>query len=192
MPRPTKANDHGHRPAARGGWLRRLYPRRIARSRDGAAAVEFALVSIPFTALLMATLETALQFFAAQTFETAIAAAGRLIRTGQAQEQGLDAAQFREQVCDLMGQAFDCEGKLKIDVRTYESFADIDFSQPVDEDGNLIEDFTYDPGDGGDIVVVRAFYEWPVYVNLLGSASGTLANGKRLLAAGTAFRNEPF
>ena len=40
--------------------------------------------------------------------------------------------------------------------------------------------------------MVRAFYEWPVFVNLLGTNLATMANGKHLLAATAAFRNEPF
>ena len=47
---------------------------------------------------------------------------------------------------------------------------------------------TYQPGGPGDIVVVRLFYQWPIYVSLLQNMSGS----KRLLIATAAFRNEPF
>lgn len=87
---------------------------------------------------------------------------------------------------------FDCESQLRVDVRTYSHFDSIDLADPIDEDGELIEDFEYDPGVGGELVVVRAFYEWPVFTNLLGLGLATLANGKHLIAATTAFRNEPF
>ena len=54
--------------AARG---HRLLPARaacrFARHQDGTAAVEFALVAVPFLALLFAILETALVFFTGQT-----------------------------------------------------------------------------------------------------------------------------
>ena len=46
--------------------------RRFARQQDGAAAVEFALVAVPFLALMFAILETALVFFAGQTLEAAV------------------------------------------------------------------------------------------------------------------------
>ena len=75
--------------------------------------------------------------------------------------------------------------------RTF-SFDSIDLTNPVDGDGNLVKNFTYQPGNGGDIVVVRAFYEWPVFVTLLGLNFGNLANGAHLLSATAAFRNEPF
>jgi hypothetical protein len=56
----------------------------------------------------------------------------------------------------------------------------------------LITTFEYDPGDAGEIVVVRTFYEWPLHTNLLGLGLANLSNGKRLIASATAFRNEPF
>lgn len=150
------------------------------------------MVAVPFFALMMAILENGLLFFASQTIENAVAEAGRLVRTGQAQTQGLDEDSFRTEICQSMGFVFDCENDLRIDVRTYEDFSSIDLAQPIDEDGNLIEDFEYSPGDAGDIVVVRAFYEWPIYVNLLGAGLANLSNGSYLIAASTAFRNEPF
>ena len=60
--------------------------RRFARRQDGAAAVEFAFIAVPFLALLFAILETALVFFAGQSLESAVADTGRLIMTGQAQQ----------------------------------------------------------------------------------------------------------
>jgi hypothetical protein len=87
---------------------------------------------------------------------------------------------------------FGCTANLKIDVRTSETFDSINLDDPV-EDGELkTDDFTYDDGKGGDIVVVRAFYEWPTFVKLLGQDYSNLANGKHLLAATAAFKNEPF
>ena len=47
---------------------------------------------------------------------------------------------------------------------------------------------TYQPGGPGDIVVVRLFYQWPIYVSLLSNMTGN----NRLLVATSAFRNEPF
>jgi len=41
-------------------------------------------------------------------------------------------------------------------------------------------------------VVVRAFYAWPIIVNGLGNNFTNLGNGDLLLAATSAFRNEPF
>ena len=83
--------------------MRRLIPARLARRfmrrQDGAAAVEFALVALPFLALTFAILETALVFFAGQTLEAAAADPARLIMTGQAQTGGFDKDAFKAAVC---------------------------------------------------------------------------------------------
>jgi hypothetical protein len=54
--------------------------------------------------------------------------------------------------------------------------------------GNL----KYCPGNAGDIVVVRLFYQWPLFVTRLGYNISNLAGNQRLLVATAAFRNEPF
>ena len=41
-------------------------------------------------------------------------------------------------------------------------------------------------------MVVRLFYQWPVYVSLLGFTLPNMAGDKRLLVATAAFRNEPY
>jgi hypothetical protein len=46
--------------------------------------------------------------------------------------------------------------------------------------------------DFGNGTVVGAFYEWPTFVHMLGQDYSNLSNGKHLLAATAAFKNEPF
>jgi hypothetical protein len=50
----------------------------------------------------------------------------------------------------------------------------------------------YSPGVQGSIVVVTLYYEWPIYVSLLGSNLSNLNGGSRLLVATSVFRNEPY
>lgn len=179
-------------PAFLGAWWEHARTRRFVSDRRGATAVEFGLVALPFLALLLAILQMALVFFAGQTIETAVSRAARLVRTGQVQEQKLSAEQFKAEVCRVMASLFGCGSRLMVDVRTFQTFDSIDLGNPVDADGNLIKNFVYHPGGGGDIVVVRAFYEWPIYARILGFDLANLANGNHLLAATAAFRNEPF
>jgi Flp pilus assembly protein TadG len=163
----------------------------FSRNQNGATAVEFALIALPFTALMFAILETALLFLAGQTFETAVADVSRVIRTGQAQKQSYNATSIKNLICDRISAMFNCDN-LALDVRTSATFDSINLDDPVD-DGELKTDgFTYVAGKGGDIVVVRAFYEWPTFVHLLGMDYSNLADGKHLLAATSAFKNEPF
>jgi Flp pilus assembly protein TadG len=170
----------------------RLQVRRLKRNQDGATAVEFALISIPFFALIFAIIEIGLVFFAGQVLETAVADSGRLVLTGQAQNGNFNAARFRQEVCRRSYGMFDCGSRMHIDVRTSQSFANANLQRPVDANGNIMNNFTYNPGDAGDIVVVRVFYEWPVIVPGLGNDLRNMSGNRRLLVATSAFRNEPF
>jgi Flp pilus assembly protein TadG len=162
--------------------------RRFARKEDGAAAIEFGMVGVPFIALFFAIFEAAFVFFAGQTLETAAADSARLIMTGQAQTQGMGQSAFKEAVCARIYGLFDCQNGVRIDVKTYPSYATVDLTNPLDANGNFQNNQTYQPGVAGDIVVVRLFYQWPVYVSLLQNMTGN----KRLLVATAVFRNEPF
>jgi Flp pilus assembly protein TadG len=167
---------------------------RFGRDRAGASALEFAIVALPFTLLLLATFEVGVVYFANLSLENATSRGARLIRTGQAQGQGFDAARFKSELCKRITPPVTCSG-LKLDVRSYDNFAGAaaGLTNPLDSNGNLKTNFSYDPGAGGDVVVVRAFYEWPLTARLPKViAMSNMGNGDRLLVATAAFRNEPF
>jgi Flp pilus assembly protein TadG len=165
--------------------------RRFRRDKDGVAAVEFALVAGPFLFLLFAIIEMAMVFFAGQVLETATSSASRLIMTGQAQSQNFDQAAFKNEICKKTSALMNCAG-IAVDVRTYTSFGSASASKPVSSGTVNYSGMSYTQGAGGDIVVVRTVYEWPVLMPTFGLTIGDLANGKRLLMATAAFRNEPF
>jgi Flp pilus assembly protein TadG len=166
--------------------------RRFIRHSRATTSVEFGLLAAPFVALSFATLQTAIIFFAGQALETAAATSARLILTGQAQIQGWSAAQFKQQVCDNITGLFNCQNGVYIDVENYASFADANLSSPI-TNGNLnTSAMNYNPGGPGDIVVVRLYYQYPVYMNLLGFSLSDLNGGFNLLAATAIFKNEPY
>jgi Flp pilus assembly protein TadG len=166
--------------------------RQFGRDRSGASALEFALVAVPTILLLLAILQIGLVFFANFVLEHATAQGARLIRTGQAQGQGFDAAAFRNEVCKYLTAPLSCAG-LKLDVRRFKNFSSADLTNPLDAGGALKTSFSYDPGTGGDVVVVRGFYEFdipglmPIEISM-----SNMQGGSRILIATAAFRNEPF
>jgi Flp pilus assembly protein TadG len=164
--------------------------RRFVRQQDGASAVEFGLIAAPFLALVFAIMETAIIFFSGQALETAVADSGRLIMTGQAKD--FSQSQFKEAVCAKIYGLFNCSTGVYVDVQKFSSFANVTMTSPVDANGNFQNNMNYDHGGPGDIVVVRLFYQWPVYVALLGFDLHNMNGGKRLLVATSAFRNEPY
>jgi Flp pilus assembly protein TadG len=166
--------------------------RRFARHQHGAAAIEFALVIVPFVALLFAIIETAIVFFASQVLETAVADSARLILTGQAQNGGYNQTTFKNAVCARISGLFNCSGGIYVDVRTFADFAAISMTSPVDANGNLVNNFVYQPGKAGQIVVVRLLYQWPIYMQIWNPLLTNMSGNKRLLIATAAFRNEPF
>jgi len=171
--------------------------RRFIRRQDGAVAVEFALVALPFLALMFAIMETALLFFAQQSLETVATDSARLIMTGQAQNQNFDRDKFKKAVCDRVAGLFDCMNGLNIDVQTFQSFAKLVEGQanpiPLDSSGNIdANKLGYQTGGPGDIVVVRLMYLWPITIPLPGYNLADVSGNKRLMISTVAFRNEPY
>jgi Flp pilus assembly protein TadG len=166
--------------------------RRFRRNRKGSAAVEFALVAPIFFAVLFAIIELALVFFASQILETVTQDTARLIMTGQAQSAGFTQAKFKEEVCARLTVMFDCLNGVSIDVKSYPTFATVDISNPIDAAKNFVPPNNYLPGGPTDIVVVRLFYKWPVFVTGLGFNLANIGSNQRLLTGTAAFQNEPY
>jgi Flp pilus assembly protein TadG len=165
--------------------------RRFRRNRKGAAALEFALVAPIFLALLFAILETALMFFAGQVLENVTQDSARMVLTGQAQNASYTQTQFANYVCTKVPALFTC-ANISIDVQSYSSFAAIPMSSQIDGGGNFINNMQYAPGGSGAIVVVRLFYQWPLFVTGLGYNIANLTGSKRLLVGTAVFQNEPY
>ena len=166
--------------------------RQFGCDRSGASALEFALLAVPTILLLLAILQIGLVFFATFALEHATSQGARLIRTGQAQSKGFDAAAFKTEVCKVLTVPLSCAG-LKLDVRRFSNFGSTQMTSPLDAGGAMKTNFAYDPGSGGDVVVVRGFYEFdipalfPVDISM-----SNMKGGSRVLVATAAFRNEPF
>jgi Flp pilus assembly protein TadG len=166
--------------------------RRFARQEGGATAIEFGMVAMPFLALLFAILETALVFFAGQTLESAVQDSARLILTGQAQNAGYSAADFKLQVCNRTASLFDCTNNMYVDVKSYSTFGAISSNPPVTNNQFDPTKTGYSLGGPGCIQVVSLYYKWPIYVSLLSDNLSNLSGNYRLLSASAVFKNEPY
>jgi Flp pilus assembly protein TadG len=167
--------------------------RRFRRNRRGSAAVEFALVAPWFFALLFAIIETALVFFAGQYLETGTQDAARALLIDDVQTKGTNQVDFKQSVCDKVSALFACEN-IYVDVQSFPKGTPITIVNPIDSSGNFVNDFKYEPPlpKSENTVVVRAFYQWPIYVTGLGyniaNINKSKSNSKRLLAATAALR----
>ncbi len=177
--------------AARALWSAASAPlSRFARQARASTSVEFALVATPFIALTLGIIQTAIIFLAGQSLETAAATTARLIMTGQAQTQGWTAAQFKQQVCNQLQAIFNCSSGVYVDVETYSSFASTNLTLPITNGTFNSSILSFNPGGPGDVVVLRLYYQYPVYFSPLNL--GNLNGGMDLLAATAVFQNEPY
>jgi hypothetical protein len=187
-------------PASPGAYPARISPgrlllRRWRGDRSGTTAIEFAFVAGPFLMLLFGILGVGLYFFTTFSLENAVEQTGRLIRTGQVQQGGMTAEQFKQQVCDLAPAFVDCVNKLRVNVLNYPDSAAIgpgSIPECLDAGGNLSSVTTFTPGEADQVVLIWVCYEWALankipYLNL-----GNMANGSRLIQAATTFRTEPY
>ena len=142
-----------------------------------------------FYTLLIASREAAgpqLQSIVTQT--------SRLILTGQAQDQGLSQAAFAQQLCSHVAVLFTCSN-IMIDVQVCSSFCTANTGAPTltyNGSGQVTNTWQYNPGSPGQIVVIRAMYQWPVFLGPLGFNLSNLSNGDRLIMATATFKNEPY
>ncbi len=164
----------------------------LRKDQDGVTVIEFAMVSIPFFLLLIGITEIGLSFFANQVLENATLDTARLIRTGQAQVQGFDATKFKQEILNKAGGFPLKPDRLTIDVEKLPNFAAFTPKPLIDADGNLKDDFSYDHGEAGDIIIVRIMYRWPMITSFMKLDYADLASHDKLLVSTVIFRNEPF
>ena len=105
--------------------------RRFAASREGAAAIEFAILAIPYFLVVFAIIETFLALVGEQLVTNATDTLARKLRTGQISNT-ITREEFRKQFCAEVSILITCSAdeirtpqKLYIDLRRFNAFADI-------------------------------------------------------------------
>ena len=173
------------------------------KDEDGATAVEFAFVALPFFALLFGIMELAMVFFVNSALVHGTSEAGRLIRVGNFQACG-GADEFKAIVCDNMKGLGNCWKNVRIDVVEGDSFKtialpDIPPAQPRDDtatgDAAIPQTANggYAANASGDTMVVRAVLHYRLILpGMLTRLDSPRGSGSRTMIATTAFRNEPF
>jgi len=184
------------------GILKRHFLKRMKRyrdARDGATAVEFAILLIPFSAMLFAIIELGIIFFIQATMGNAMQQAARDIRTGQFQDSGGFASAFESLICDNMAGLGDCSS-IRVDVVTSptgrfepDMLNPTPTSDPADPDAPppMLASTYVDTGPRAVVVVRVQYYHdlaFPGEYTKLANASGNT----RIIETVTAFRNEPF
>ncbi len=165
----------------------------VPRAKSGSAAIEFAFVAPVFFLFLMGTMETGIIFLGNFVLQNAVNDAARQIRTGQVAQNGTNQEQFRTMVCNGIAPLLACDANLQIDVQAYPNFGALSVPNPITASGGLDPALrNWLPGSVCSVVLVRAFYTWNVATPVLTPFLANMANGRHLLSAAAAFRNEPY
>lgn len=174
--------------------------RRYLKNREGATALEFALLILPFSFLVFGIVELAILFFFNSTLNHATAEVSRQIRTGQFQSTCSNGKEeFKAAVCSYMGGLGDCDGLLRIEVKDGDnSFVGLaeDPSEDPEIDAStgrpVIPDSEYANTQPRDVVIVRAQYYHNLAVPTQITGLATHPGNVHRIESAVAFRNEPF
>lgn len=160
--------------------------------------------------IIFAILETFVAFTAEQVVTSAVDKLSRQIRTGnitysQGRSTDKTSPEFRQLFCDEISFMMRCDAsevttpnRLYLDVRSFSSFAAIPKTITVTSGALDTSSFAFTPGAASTINMVRAYYFWPVTVDLLRSYIGNVnrpgQTGKAdfLIVQTTAFQNEAY
>jgi len=169
--------------------------RRFGRARRGAAAVEMALVIVPFFLLVTGLAEVAMIGFAQTSLDFAVSETARRIRTGENQLANRSYTDIQNDMCSSVNNflVLSCTGNLYLDVQRFPSFVDAANGQTNPIQNNQFQtNFGYNPGAPSDVVVVRAYYRWQVMTPLFQPIFQNIAGGQRILVSTMMFRDEPY
>lgn len=178
------------------GWPQAAKRQHARQNREGAAAVEFAMVALPFFVLILAILEIALVLSVSAILEAATLSSARLVRTGQITQQ-MTKDDFKNEICARMGPfSGACLRNILIDVRPVTGFSDPLVVPPISDgpDGpHYDEDKTvFNKGNARDLMLVRVWYHQPTMTPFLNQAMSRVGKQGTYLHATSAFRNEPY
>lgn len=188
--------------------------RAAARSRDGAAAIEFALLAIPYFVVIFAILETFIAFAAEELVSNAVDTMSRRMRTGQVtynlgRATDMTQTQFRQAFCNEIAILISCSAteaatpsKLYLDVQTFATFSAIPTTIPKLSTDRYSDINTaaikYSPGAAGSINMLRAYYRWEIitdlvrpYITTIRPSDGSMPT-QYLIIATAAFQNEQY
>ncbi len=167
---------------------------RYRADRRGAVAAEFALVALPFFAILFAVIQVGVVFLAQNELETAVEKSARQLLTGSSQQASVTQSQFIATVCSYLPALFSCSGVM-VDLQAPSSFSAANTSKPsltYNAQGQVTNSWSFNTGAAGSVLVLRVFYQFPVLPVTFGLNLANLPNGRHLLMATSVFQVEPY
>lgn len=175
---------------SRGGrWLLS----RFLKSRDGATALEFALLVVPFSLLTFAVLESCISFAGQQVLANATDDIARDIRTGQFKKVEITPAEIQRRLCAKISimVASGCPG-LTFDLQQYATFKDASDVRIEFEGRTNVKTKGVTAAGPSTINMLRVFYKWPIITDFLRKSMSNFDDNTILQFASVTWQNEPF
>jgi Flp pilus assembly pilin Flp len=185
--------------------------RKLRRNTEGATAVEFAIISIPFAAIMFGLISVCEVYFWLYTSENAVWTASRDLRIGQVQTaaagsvySGLTGSAlytaFQQRICGYTVNSTDCMNNSVVLVQSNAvGFGSIG-QPPSCIQSNALQTgaqamAAFAPGASSSTVIVTLCYVWQAGVQLpflpLPSTTGPNGSGY-LIQASAVFKTEPY
>lgn len=163
------------------------------RRQEGAVAVEFALVALPFFMLVIGLLEVSLMYASAIVLEGATVSSSRAIRTGQVQQSSNPEQTFKDLLCANISALIACANvRYEVIHPPGDTFNNAEGLPPQYNPDGSLKPQGFNAGGISDVVVIRTSYRYkfitPFMAPLLSAASDF---GVTLLSTVT-LRSEPY
>jgi Flp pilus assembly protein TadG len=159
----------------------RRFLKRFRRNDDGGAAVEFALVAMPFIGLTIAVIELGIFFFASRYFEDGVFNASRQVMTQRLPAATICSA-FKTEIANNFPSWIN-PNNIVLTVKSGTSFS----GTPTTVD---LANGSCSFGTPGQVITVTATYPYP-FVGFRAMTGGILWGANINLSVSTAFRVEP-
>ena len=161
------------------------------RDRKGSAAIEFAILALPFMVLIFAIIEIAVMYLVDSGLDSALHRAVRQVRVGTAKNASWTVTEFKNAVCSDLSYSFSCSKSLKVRALVVTDMNSIDRISGI-SNGSLSVTENFNIGGSGDYVLIQAFLPWDPVIKLYSFSTTRLADGSYVLGSSELFRNEPF
>jgi Flp pilus assembly protein TadG len=156
----------------------------LCTSQDGAAAVEFALVAVPFLALTFGIIEVGIDFMVNSQIDAATQKVVENIRSGAVVISGMSASDFKTNVLCPQMVGMTCSS-VRLNVETIQQWTKWNSISKT-----AITTQNWCPGGSGDRVLVQVAYPVPLST-MIWAGSPSLAEPRYYIAA-AGFRNDPY
>lgn len=139
---------------------------RLTDDRTAVAAVEFALVGLPFIAMMAALLQVASALYTQEALDYATQASARQIQIG-AVSTSMSAAAFQSTVfCPKLAALLSCSG-LSFDLRPVaDYYSDPGVTLGIAPDAAAGTGFGFCPGVPGQLMFLRVIYQAPAFATI--------------------------